>query len=88
MRIKCKLCKSVKCPSWETKNFFSVKCNKHFVPMIVLKDHKKYLSEEEKIELKSLLIEKHPTLFLDDSISDSNEHWHIHLGKKNKGVAL
>jgi len=82
-RIKCKMCK-VKRKLWETERFFGVKCNKHFVPMIILKEHRNKISTDEKKEVLRIIKEKHKGLFIDDTISDSDTHWHIHLSKKNK----
>jgi hypothetical protein len=84
MRTKCKMCK-IKRPLWESKSFLGVKCNKHFVPLIILKEHRIELTEDEKIELENVREEKYPKLFLDVTISDSDEHWHIHLLKKKNG---
>jgi len=86
-RKKCKMC-SVKNKLWVSENFFGVTCNKHFEPLIILKKHSNKLSEEEKIELIEVYKERFPKLFLDNTISDSDEHWHIHLSKKNKYVIL
>jgi hypothetical protein len=87
MRTKCKMCK-IKRPLWKSESFLGVKCNKHFVPLIILKEHRLELTEKEKIELINICEEKYPKLFLDDSISDSDEHWHIHLAKKKNGTSL
>jgi len=78
------MCK-IKRPEWESKSFLGVKCNKHFVPLIILKEHRNEITYSEKEELTGILKEKYPKLFLDDSVSDSNSHWHIHLGKKKNG---
>lgn len=84
MRTNCKMCK-IKRPEWISESFLGVKCNKHFVPLIILKEHRNEITESEKNELSKLCKEKYPKLFLDDSISDSDSHWHIHLGKKKNG---
>jgi hypothetical protein len=82
-RKKCKMCK-VKRKLWETEDFFGVKCNKHFVPLIVLKEHRNKITTNEKKAVLKIIRDKYPKLFIDDTISDSDEHWHIHLSKKNK----
>ncbi len=82
-RKKCKMCK-VKRKVWETENFFGVKCRKHFVPVIILKDHRNKITTAEKKEVLSLIKIYYQGLFIDDTISDSDDHWHIHLSKKNK----
>lgn len=87
MRTNCKLCK-VKRVLWETNNFFGVRCIKHFVPLIVLKDHRKEITETEKEEVLGICKSKYPKLFFDNTVIDSNEHWHIHLCKKNRDVSL
>ena len=86
-RKKCKLCK-VKRKLWETENFFCVRCKKHFVPLIVLKNHRNTITQKETDELYKICNEKYPKLFLDDSIIDSDDHWHIHLSKKKKNIKL
>lgn len=86
-RVKCKLCK-VKRKEWEEELFFGVRCNKHFVPMIILKEHKKKLNKEEKENLKLIMKKYHPEMFPDKSLSDSDDHWHLHLTKKNKGIDI
>ncbi len=87
MRTKCKLCK-VKRTLWETKNFFGIRCKLHFVPMIILKEHRIEITEDEKIELSEICKEKYSKMHLDNSFIDSDDHWHIHLSKKNKFVAV
>lgn len=86
-RIKCKMCK-IKRKIWETDNFFGVKCNKHFVPMIILKEHKTKLTNVEKVELSNIIKDKYQNLFIDSTISCSDDHWHIHLSKKNKNCLI
>lgn len=86
-RIKCKMCK-VKRKLWETENFFGVKCNKHFQPIIILKHHRNDISEEEKKEVLKIISDKYDGLFIDTSISDSDDHWHIHLSKKNRNISI
>ena len=80
-RLKCKMC-SVKKKLWESDNFFGVKCNKHFEPLIILKKHSNEITKEEKEEVFEICKERYSKLFLDNTISDSDEHWHIHLSKK------
>lgn len=80
-RIKCKMCK-VKRKLWEDENFFGVKCRTHFVPLIVLKKHKNVLTKDEKKAVLKIAKERYPKLYLDNTITDSDEHWHIHLSKK------
>ena len=87
MRINCKMCK-VKRTLWETEKFFGVKCNKHFVPVIILKEHRTEISSEEKLEVLEICKEKYPKLYFDNTINDSEDHWHIHLSKKNKDVII
>ena len=82
-RKKCKLCK-VKRKEWEERNFFGVKCNKHFVPLIVLCEHRSEINKVEEEVLKNLIKKYYPGWFIDDTISDSDEHWHIHLSRKNR----
>ncbi len=86
-RESCKLCK-VKRKQWEEENFFGINCRKHFVPLIVLKEHKKRLSQSEKEQLKLILKNYYPDMFPDKSISDSEVHWHLHLTKKDKGINI
>jgi len=86
-RIKCKMCK-VKTKLWESENFFGVKCNKHFVPIIILKEHRLEITNKEVIELLKICDEKYPRLYFDNTITDSDEHWHIHLSKKNRNITL
>jgi hypothetical protein len=82
-RLKCKMCK-VKRKLWEYENFFGVKCRTHFVPLIVLNEHRNKLTTDEKKAVLKIIKTKYPKLYIDDTISDSDEHWHIHLSKKNK----
>jgi len=86
-RIKCKMCK-VKRKLWEDENFFGVKCRSHFVPLIVLKEHRNKLTTDEKKAVLKIIKERYPKLYIDNTISDSNDHWHIHLNKKNKSSIL
>ena len=86
-RLKCKMCK-VKRKLWEDKNFFGVKCRTHFVPLIVLEDHRNKISVDEKKAVLEIVKERYPKLYFDNTISDSDEHWHIHLSKKNRNITL
>jgi len=86
-RLKCKMCK-VKKKLWESENFFGVKCNKHFMPLIILKEHRIEINKKEINELLKICVKKYPRLFLDNTISDSDDHWHIHLSKKNRNIIL
>jgi len=87
VRVKCKLCK-VKRKLWETKDFFGVKCNKHFVPLIVLKEHRSILTVNEKKAVLEIIKNKYSRLYFDNTITDSDDHWHIHLSKKNRNITL
>jgi hypothetical protein len=78
---KCKLCK-VKRKLWETEDFFGVKCNKHFVPLIILKEHRNKITTNEKKAFLKIIKERYPKLYIDDTIPHSKEHWHVHLSKK------
>jgi hypothetical protein len=86
-RIKCKMC-TIKVKQWETEKFFGVKCNKHFMPLIILKEHRNKITPEEKDEIKKIQNDKFPKLYFDNTISDSDDHWHIHLSKKNRNITL
>ena len=86
-RLKCKMC-SVKRKVWEDENFFGIKCKKHFVPLIVLKEHRNKLTTAEKKEVLEIIKTQYKGLYIDDTISDSDDHWHIHLSKKNKSRLL
>lgn len=77
----CKLCK-VKKKSWEEGIFFGVNCKKHFVPLIVLKEHKKKITEAEYKSLESLVKKEFPQYKLNNKLSDSEDHWHVHLKRR------
>ena len=76
---KCKLC-SIKNKVWEEQGFFGIMCNKHFVPMIVSVEHKKYLTIDERKIFKLLKEKYYPTMKAKEA-SDSDEHFHFHLRK-------
>jgi len=78
---KCKLCK-VKKKAWEEERFFGINCRKHFVPLIVLKEHRDKLTKNEYEELLYLIDKYHPGHIINKTLSDSEEHCHIHLLKK------
>lgn len=78
---KCSLCK-VKNKYWENGLFFEINCKHHFIPMLVLKQHKGNLTEEEKMVLMEIIDTRHPGKFPNGSMSHSNEHWHTHITKK------
>ncbi len=86
-RLKCKMCK-VKKKLWESENFFGVKCNRHFVPIIILKEHRLDITNKEVSEILKICDERYPRLYLDNTITDSDVHWHIHLSKKNRNITL
>jgi hypothetical protein len=86
-RKSCKLC-TVKRKQWENEDFFGVNCRKHFVPIIVIKSHKKRLNLDEKDQVKVLIEKYHKGMFPDKSLSDSDEHWHLHLTKKDRGIKI
>lgn len=86
-RLKCKMCK-VKRKLWVEGNFFGVKCRSHFVPLIVLNKHRNKLTTAEKKEVLTIIKTRFKGLYIDDTISDSDDHWHIHLSKKNKSTTL
>ncbi len=86
-RKKCKMCK-VKRKLWEDENFFGIRCRSHFVPLIVLKEHRNKISTDEKKAVLKIIKDRYPKLYLDNTISDSDEHWHIHLCKKNRNITL
>lgn len=82
---KCKLCK-VKRKTWENENFFGVNCRKHFVPMIVLQEHKDKITKDEIQELKQLIKQYHPNLFPNiESECLKEGHYNVHLNKKKLG---
>jgi hypothetical protein len=56
--------------------------------MIILKEHRNTITEKEKEEVKNICKTKYPKLYFDNTISDSNDHWHIHLCKKNKDSSI
>ncbi len=78
---KCKLC-SVKKKNWEGEKFFGINCKKHFVPMIVIKEHKKKISETEYKIIEEIVKARYPSFKLNSKLSDSEDHWHIHLKRK------
>jgi len=82
-RNRCKLC-SVKRKVWEDDKFFCIECNKHFVPMIVLKEHRQTLTRGEKLLVKSLIQMHYPRWYPDTTKSDSDDHWHLHLSRKKQ----
>jgi len=82
-RKVCKLCK-VKRRLWEEDNFFGINCRKHFVPLIVLKEHRSELTKYEKEKVKSLITKHYPGWFPDNSIHTIENHWHLHLTKKGE----
>jgi len=81
------MCK-VKRKAWETENFFGVNCVKHFVPIIILQEHRNKITSQEKKELLEIIKDKYKNLYIDDTISCSDNHWHIHLSKKNKNIII
>ena len=78
---KCKLCK-VKKKAWEEERFFGINCKHHFVPLIVLREHRAKLTKNEFDEVNHLIEKYHPGCTINKSLSDSEEHCHIHLLKK------
>jgi hypothetical protein len=78
---KCKLCK-VKRTIWDSEKFFGINCRKHFVPIIVLKEHKDEITENEKQELKNLIKQYHPNLFPIIEDECPTDHYNVHLTKK------
>lgn len=84
-RKKCKLCK-VKRRVWEEENFFGVECNKHFVPLVVLEEHRNKLTVNEKETLTRLIKKHYPGWYSDTTILDSDVHWHVHLTRKRKNL--
>jgi hypothetical protein len=81
------MCK-VKRKLWEDGNFYGIKCRSHFVPLIVLKEHRNKLTTSEKKEVLEIIKTRYKGLYIDDTISDSDDHWHIHLCKKNKSSSI
>ena len=77
-RNKCGLC-HVKRKLWEDDLFFGINCKKHFTLMIVLKEHKKELTEQEDKILKELLKERYPNRKVNTKLKDTEDHFHIHL---------
>jgi hypothetical protein len=77
----CKLCK-VKKKSWEEGIFFGVNCKKHFVPLIVLKEHRKKITEDEYKIVETLVAKDFSTYRLNNKLNDSEDHWHIHLKRR------
>ncbi len=80
-KTKCKLC-SIKRPHWEEGSFIGVKCRRHFVPIIILKDHKSKLSKLEHEELNGILSRRFSRWFPNKSLSASDEHWNLYLTRK------
>ncbi len=76
----CKLCK-VKNKTWQDGGFFGINCRNHFVPMIVSIEHKNALTNHEMGEVEELAKKHHPSLKMNFNISDSDDHWHVHLKK-------
>ena len=79
---KCKLC-SVKRKTWEGKKFFGVSCKYKFIPMVILKEHKSEITEEEYEELIYLTQKYHPRLKPNlKDISNIDDHWFVYLTRK------
>ena len=74
----CPLC-SVRKPHWETEKFFGIRCKYKFAPMIVLKEHKDKVTDEEMEELKKVVKQFHPKARLNKNLDHVNDHWCIYL---------
>jgi len=79
---KCKLCK-VKSKAIQTDTFFIVNCKKHFVPIVILNEHKKDISQELKKQIEKEVKEIYPHCSFNYKLNDSDEHWHVHLKGAN-----
>lgn len=77
---KCGLC-SVKQKSrqWDDDNFFGLICKEKLIPMIVLKEHKNELSEEELEDLEEMAKKHYPQLKINPSLKHVNGHYCIYL---------
>jgi hypothetical protein len=74
----CALC-SVKRKDKETNLFFIVNCRKHFIPIVILKEHIAKLPPEQEVVIFEEIKKLYPKAKINKSLSDSDEHWHVHL---------
>lgn len=78
---KCKLCK-VKRKDWVQGSFFGINCRQHFVPMVVIKEHKSNITSKEKEELQIIIKQRYPKLFPHIEQECLTDHFAVHLTKK------
>lgn len=65
---------------WEEGNFLGAICRTCCVPMIILKEHKSELNQEEVEEKKRLISKYYPDLEERGiGMRDIKDHWHEHL---------
>jgi len=76
--MACDLC-IAKDKIWEEKNFYGLICSFHNQPMIVLKEHHFYLTEQEKIEAEDIRKKRYPSLKFRGYMQSIPDHWHDHL---------
>ena len=77
----CSLC-NVKNKEWESDKFFGLICRTCNVPMIVLKEHKASLTDEEAQEFKKLIKIYYPDRKPRNvGMRSLPNHWHEHLIK-------
>ena len=78
---KCQLC-SVKRKMWENENFYIIECKHHYVPMIVLTEHRAQLTADEIIEVEKIRQERFPELRArKKGMTSIRDHWHEHFIK-------
>ena len=76
----CELCVLERCTRWyrETKYFAVLDCRTCGTPMVVLKRHALELTDEEQVDLDTILLEW-PDMKLRGTMRKVTDHWHEHL---------
>jgi len=67
---------------WSEGKFYGLICRVHKQPMIVLKEHRSYLTGNEKLEAEAIRQKRYPNLKFRGYIGSIPEHWHAHLIKR------
>lgn len=64
---------------WDEGRFYGLICKTCRVPMIVLKEHKAKLSDEERAEMIEIVKRRYSDKKLRGYMRSIIEHWHDHL---------
>ena len=79
----CDLCKRELCTKfyYEDDNFWIVDCKTCNIPMIVLKAHRNFATEDEELEMKTIVrqIFHEYDYYIDNNMRAIPDHMHWHL---------